>query len=231
MFGIFRRSPPKTTESSTLSTPASRAAAEPPGGFTIQQQRDRAADELVGLCRGVLADGVVTAHEAQFIKDWIERNAHVATEYPFNYLYRALHNALADGVLDPEEESDLLGTLTALVGGEVYATTREQVIASLSSTLPLCDPAPKIIFPEARFVVTGTFAFGPRAKVVEAIEERGGRVIPAVTKKMDFLVIGEIGSQAWRHSSYGRKIEKAVSLRDEGTPIRIVSEPHWTTHL
>lgn len=187
-----------------------RLGAEPPANFTLRQQRDRAADELIGLCRGVLADGHVSSGEAQFIRDWIERHAHVATEYPFNYLYQRLASALSDGVLDPEEESDLLGTLTGLVGGETYTSTRDQVIASLSTTLPICTPPPP---------------------VVAEIEKRGGEVRPSVTKKTTYLVIGEIGSQAWKHSSYGRKIEAAVALRDGGAPLRILAEPHWVAQL
>jgi NAD-dependent DNA ligase len=208
-----------------------RVSDEPRASFTLRQQRDRAADELVGLCRGVLADGEVSASEAKFIRDWIERNAHLATEYPFNYLYRSLHAALADGVLDPEEESDLLGTLSALVGGEIHVQAREQVIASLATTLPLCTPSPALEFEGRLFVVTGTFAFGPRASVVGAIEQRGGTVRPSLTKAANYLVIGEIGSQAWKHSSYGRKIEQAVKLRDEGGQLRIVAEPHWASFL
>ena len=49
-----------------------RLGAEPSANFTLRQQRDRAADELIGLCRGVLADGHVSSGEAQFIRDWIE---------------------------------------------------------------------------------------------------------------------------------------------------------------
>jgi hypothetical protein len=208
-----------------------RVDAEPPAHFTLRQQRDRAADELVGLCRGVLADGAVSSQEARFLLDWCERNAHLGSEYPFNYLYRALHGALTDGVLDPEEEADLLGTLVALIGGETHVQARDQVIASLSTTLPLCQPAPPVEFSGSAFVVTGTFAYGPRASVTEAILARGGDVKPTVTKKVDYLVIGEIGSQAWKHSSWGRKIEAAVALRDQGARLRIVSEPHWVAHL
>lgn len=208
-----------------------KVEAEPPAHFTLRQQRDRAADELVGLCRGVLADGAVSSQEARFLLDWCERNAHLGSEYPFNYLYRALHGALTDGVLDPEEEADLLGTLLALIGGEAHIQARDQVIASLSTTLPLCNPAPPIEFSGSAFVVTGTFAYGPRASVAEVIRARGGEVKPTVTKKVDYLVIGEIGSQAWKHSSWGRKIEAAVALRDQGARLRIVSEPHWANHL
>jgi NAD-dependent DNA ligase len=208
-----------------------RVSDEPPAQFNLRQQRDRAADELVGICRGILCDGAVSSQEAQFVRNWIERHAHLATDYPFNYLYRSLHAALTDGVIDPDEEADLLSSLTALVGGETAVQTREQTIASLATTLPLCSPPPKIEFAGRTFVVTGTFAYGPRALVTAAIADRGGTVKPAISKKVDFLVIGEIGTQAWRHSSYGRKIEQAVALRDEGAALRIVAEPHWAQHL
>lgn len=222
---------PLTEDRAMLRIFRPRVDTEPPVNFSLRQQRDRAADELVGLCRGVLADGAVSSQEARFLLDWCERNAHLAGDYPFKYLYRALHGALADGVLDSEEEADLLGTLTALVGGETHVQARNQVIASLSTTLPLCRPAPRIEFSGRTFVVTGTFAYGARANVTKAIHDRGGEVKGTITKKVNYLVIGEIGSQAWKHSAWGRKIEQAVGLRDQGAALRIVSEPHWSTYL
>jgi hypothetical protein len=41
------------------------------------------------------------------------------------------------------------------------------------------------------------------------------------------LVIGEIGSQDWLHSTHGRKIEKAIEYNDTGAKIAIVPEKHW----
>lgn len=67
--------------------------------------------------------------------------------------------------------------------------------------------------------------------MVEAIEARAGISSATVSKRVNFLVIGEVGSQAWRHSSYGRKIEAAIDLRESGTPIRIISESHWHAAL
>ncbi len=215
-----------------------RAAALPPGErlrqdapthFNRQQQQDRAADELLGLCRGMLADGVVTAQEAHFLKDWIERNAIHAQVFPFDIVYRQLQSAMCDGVLDEDEERDLLSTLVNLVGGEHRGGLPGS--PSLASTLPLCDPAPPIHFPGSIFVVTGTFAFGPRRQVVDALEARQATAAGTVSKKVNYLVIGEVGSQAWRHSSYGRKIEAAVELREQGVPLRIISEPHWRSAL
>jgi hypothetical protein len=114
--------------------------------------------------------------------NWCERNAHLGSEYPFNYLYFALHGALTDGVLDPEEEADLLGSLVALIGGETHVQAMDQVITSLLTTLPLGQPAPPVEFSGSAFAVTGAFAFGPRATVTQAIISRGGDVETTVTK-------------------------------------------------
>jgi len=46
----------------------------------------------------------------------------------------------------------------------------------------------------------------------------------------DYLVIGEIGSSNWVHSSFGRKIEKAMELKEKGR-ISIVSEKHMQEFL
>jgi hypothetical protein len=53
-----------------------------------------------------------------------------------------------------------------------------------------------------------------------------------VTLRTSFLVIGTFGSEDWAHSSFGRKIEKAMDLRRRGvSSIRIVGEDHWATAL
>ncbi len=208
---------------------AARLRAEPPTSFNLKQQQDRAADELLGICRGMLSDGAITSQEAHFLRDWIERNAIHASAFPFDIVYRQLMTAMSDGVLDEDEERDLLSTLVNLVGGEHHSGASGQ--SSLATSLPLCTPYPTIAFANAVFVVTGTFAFGPRRQVIDAIEARGATTAGNLSKKVNYLVIGEIGSQAWRHSSYGRKIEAAVALREEGAPVRIVAEPHWRTAL
>ena len=64
--------------------------------MTRQRRGDRLVDELIGLCRGVLADGHVCKAEAQFLADWLARNAAVAHVYPFNKLIELLE---VDGAL------------------------------------------------------------------------------------------------------------------------------------
>lgn len=201
----------------------------PSGAMTLQRRQDRAADEMLGLCRGLLADGHVSQQEAEFLRDWIERNAEFVSHYPFNRLYGVLSQILADGVIDDDESADLHDTLIRFVGGEAFDAGAE--VSARSSLLPVDVPEPGIVHVDMSFVVTGTFSFGARSLVIDEIQRLGGRVAGSPSRKTNFVVIGELGSRDWINSNAGRKILTAVELRDAGHPIAIVSERHWLEHL
>ena len=191
---------------------------------------DRKIDELIGICRGVIADNTTNIQEAKFLLKWVESNYKVANFYPFNVLYSRLGEMLKDGILDDEEQKELLEIMTALTGGELIIEDRS--IESMSSTLPLCEPEPIITIKGSSFVFTGVFTTGPRKKLSQLVVEIGGIIHDGVKKETNFLVIGDIGSLDWAHSSFGRKIEKAVELRDiKKSGIAIVSERHWARYL
>lgn len=82
--------------------------------------------------------------------------------------------------------------------------------AESSSELPFCRPAPDVAFPGSVFVMTGKF--GPRAACQAETEQFGGVCKPDVTQETNYLVIGTFGSRDWKHSSFGRKVQKAVNL-------------------
>ena len=52
-----------------------------------------------------------------------------------------------------------------------------------------------------------------------------------VTQNIHYLIIGSIGSDDWIHSSFGRKIEKALQFKKQGKNIIIISEDHWTKYI
>ena len=57
------------------------------------------------------------------------------------------------------------------------------------------------------------------------VTKNGGLISGNVTKKINYLVIGTLSSRDWKFSSHGRKIEKAISYRDdEGVELEIISE-------
>jgi NAD-dependent DNA ligase len=65
----------------------------------------------------------------------------------------------------------------------------------------------------------------------ETITELGGILVESVTQETDYLVVGELCSPDWVHTTFGRSIENAVVLREEGALIAIVSEEHWVNSL
>ncbi|MCZ6503034.1 MAG: NAD-dependent DNA ligase, partial [Gammaproteobacteria bacterium] len=78
--------------------------------------QDRLIDELIGISRGVIADGVVDEKEAIFIGQWIENHREIADSWPVNVLYVRLTEMLKDGVLSEDEQKELLETLRDLTG-------------------------------------------------------------------------------------------------------------------
>lgn len=185
----------------------------------------RQIDELVGLARGVAADGDINRAEAEFLQRWLAANVAISQQPLIRTLYERINEALADGVLDDEEKASLLETLGSFSNrdfelGEVLK----------SSTLPLCDPPPTLSFTGRTYCFTGTFIYGQRKACERAVVERGG-VSGGLSRKTEVLVIGAYATDSWKHSTFGNKILQASEWRDEGRPISIVSEEHWTRHL
>jgi NAD-dependent DNA ligase len=77
---------------------------------------------------------------------------------------------------------------------------------------------------DKHFVLTGEFSYGTRSSVLDFIVSKGGIVDDQVKKCTQFVVIGSLGSQAWKNGVYGSKIKKAMELKDKGQDIELVAE-------
>lgn len=195
--------------------------------FNSLRRADRDIAEMLGLLKGVLADGVVTEAEATLLREWTRAHPDAVSVWPGNVLAARLTSIFLDGVVDKEEQADLADLLAAIVGGNAGVAYGQ----STSTDLPLTQPEPDILLSGHSFVLTGKFAMGPRSACERLVVDRNGHCLGTVTKSLDFLVIGEFGSRDWIQSSHGRKIEKAVSYQNEGSRIAIVSEQHWAKFL
>lgn len=185
----------------------------------------RQVDELIGLARGLVADGSVNAAEIQFLEKWLVANLAISHQPLLGTLYERVREILSDGHVDEEECRDLFSALNAFARGDF-----ELGEAAKSTSIPLCSPAPSLRFEGAIYCFTGTFTFGQRKHCEEATNARGA-LCASLTKKTDFLVIGSYATESWKHSSFGNKILKAVAMRDAGVAISIVSEEHWNAQL
>lgn len=191
----------------------------------LENNVSKAIDQLSGICSGILADGIVSEAEAQFFSDYVRKFSVYEPVWPFTDILARVERIFADGRCDDDEREELKSVMEALCGYGQETKPDE----TYSSTLPLDEPQPTpIVFPDRNFVVTGRFAFGTRRKVTEAISSLGGIATDsAPMRQTHYLVIGLFASRDWANTNYGRKIERAVELRDCGSGISIISEEHW----
>lgn len=192
---------------------------------TRRLERDCA--EMLGLAKGVLADGTITVAEADLVRDWAGQHPDAMGQWPINALKARLDRAFADGRIDEAEREDLSALLAAIVGGTAGMVGGE----GATTALPLDQPQPALAWTGSVFVFTGKFAFGPREACQEQVVRRGAICEDNVTRRCRYLVLGTFGSRDWVQTPFGRKIEKAVKYREAGQPLAIVSEDHWAESL
>lgn len=195
--------------------------------FNANRRAERDISELLGLLKGILADGSVTAQEAAFVRDWITSHPDATRRWPVSAICDRVEAIFADGQVDANERDDLRQLFEGIVGGKVTMELRDQDGAAM----PFDAPPPTIAWTGSLFVFTGQFAYGTRRTCEGEVLERGGRCAANVTRDADYLVIGTFGSRDWVHTSFGRKIQKAVEYRAKGLPLRIVGEDHWAASL
>ena len=190
--------------------------------FNRKSIDDRQIDTLIGISKGLLADGKVDQAESEFLLTWLIQSRQTTENPVIINLLEKVSSFLEDDVLDADESAELFSILSRISGekaeiGELAKTT----------SLPLCEPAPEIVFKDQVFVFTGTCAYGTRKECQSVVEELGGIHTRNVTKSLNYLVLGTYVTDSWIHENYGRKIEKAMKYRDDGVPLSIVSEQHW----
>lgn len=197
-------------------------------GATHARLLARATDQLLGICSGISADGQLHDTEIQFLSTWLAENKQVSATYPGRLIAERVSDVLADGVITASERTDLLETLKAITGHDFFSTG--SAAAEPASIIPY-DDEPHIIYPGMAFCFTGRFLYGTRAKCERTILALGGTAVDSVSRKLDYLIVGSLIEPTWRHTSYGRKILRAIELIDEGHGIAVINEKSWTDAL
>lgn len=191
------------------------------------RRTERDLSELLGVAKGMLADGVVNEAEAEYLARWGTNHPDALQHWPTNLIFTRLQQYFADGRIDEMERGELYEVLTCLVGGTASLLLGYEA----ATTLPLDVPPPAVVWPNETYVFTGRFAYGSRGVCERAVCDRGGSCERTITRRTGFLVIGTFGSEDWRHSAYGEKIQRAVELRSKGAAVRIIGEDHWASAL
>lgn len=191
-----------------------------------QRRVEQGLAEMLGLVRGVIADGTVSQDEAHRLSDWARENPEIATRYPANLLSRRLERIFQDGRLDGRERKRLAAMLTQLA-----ETTTAGGGYSLATDLPLTQPAPEVIFEGQTFVFGGEMAYGPLHACEREVIDLGGLCERTVSRRTDYIVIGSLAAGDWSQSAFGGLIDDVVQYRTRGIPIAVITEEHWAAAL
>jgi len=108
---------------------------DPPLQGTEQNRiRRREISEMLGICRGIIVDGLVSAAEVEFLKNWLCTHPQAAGAFPGSVIAARLNRIYADGVVSDEERADLFSLLQDVTGQETTADTT--VPTTLHSIIP-----------------------------------------------------------------------------------------------
>jgi hypothetical protein len=195
--------------------------------FNRARRAERDLSEFLGLAKGLLADGEISASECDAAARWIDTHRDAVEQWPLNLLSDRISQIYRDGQIEEAERAELAELLSSIVGGTAGVILGEDA----ATDLPLDVPPPTFVWEDAVVVFTGKFAFGTRADCQRAVAKLGAECEPSITRGTKYLVIGTFGSRDWVHTSFGRKIQKAVEYRDEAGSPYIVGEDHWVQCL
>lgn len=182
---------------------------------------------LSGLVHGIMADGVITDSEVHVLQKWVEDNDFLCGTYPFDEINSLLTDILADGKIDTDERATLMAFFSNLIEFNNSYNLVEADYVDLRTTYSvdgICAVCPEITIPGNLFCFTGESYKGTRKELTETITNLGGVFRSSVSKKTNYLVVGNAGNPCWAYACYGRKIEEAVRLRKEGFQVVIVNE-------
>jgi len=180
---------------------------------------------LQGICHGILSDGEVADTEIYKLEEWVIENEHLNSYYPYDEIRSLILSITSDHKIDHEER--LLLTAFFHQFADIHTlSTKDHIEEATANTKisALCTSEPNISFDGTIFCFTGVMKRGIRKDIEEKVIQLGGQISDTLTRKTDYLIVGDNGNQAWAFACYGRKVEKALNLRKEGHTIMIVHE-------
>lgn len=184
-------------------------------------------NEFLGLISGIVSDNIINAQELKYILGWISTHEDVINHPITKDVSIKVVEFTKIKSPSPEEKSALLTFFKKTTGtnfGETGAATTEPLDHFV-------DHIESMTHTNARICFTGVFKKGSRKEVEAIATNLGATTRKDPSKSIDYVIIGSQVSQDWKHTSFGRKIQKAVELRDGGHPLFILTEKHWLSFV
>lgn len=158
---------------------------------------------------------------------FIERLPIAKQGWPGKPLAARLQTILEDGQISEEEILDLSMFLNHTGVSHISLTG-----SASCGVMTLCvDEVENLDLTNKNICLTGRFVTGTRESCIRLLKANGSKWTSKVIQATDYLILGSTPNKQWIHSSYGRKIEDAIRLKESGHPIKIITEYDWDLTL
>ncbi len=172
---------------------------------SIYSKKTLKVQVLQGIIRAITADGKVTLEELTNLKRWLMRNTSLRGSYPYDKILKITNVMLKQGFITFDEQESVSKQLKELI-------------------TPVKNTNEKFVLKNRVFCLSGEFKHGSKEKITYLLEKEGAIAKSSISKKVDYLFVGDLGSPAWKYGNIGGKIVKAQKLQDNGEKIKIISE-------
>jgi hypothetical protein len=179
---------------------------------------------LHAIVGGIVADGHISEAELRGLSSWLQDHEHLKSCWPYDEIDSIITVVLSDKTIDEQEHKILKDLFSEFIAVLDDRTIVSPSIAEGATIVGLCTACPEIDFKDANFCFTGASTRYTRANLTKIVTSLGGQVVPTMSAKVKYLVIGADGNPCWAYACYGRKVEKAVELRKSGARLLIIHE-------
>jgi len=184
-------------------------------------------NEFLGLISGIVADDKINEDEFKYLVEWLRGHEELVDDVTVCGVVKKLIEVSELDIITGKDEQELLMFLKQTAGIRFLETGSTDV----HPMDHIADTIESMEHEGARICFTGVFDAGAR-KEVEAIANNLGAITrKAPSKSIDYVIIGSQVSPDWKHTSFGRKIQKAVELRECGHPLIILTERQWSQFI
>ena len=160
---------------------------------------------LNGILDGITCNQKENQKEVDNLNIWLKQNDYLKDVYPYDKIFFEVSKVLEDGVLSKEESNYILSVFNEIVH-------------------PDFNNDENIDFDGKTFCLTGEFKCATKQEISKKLQELGGIEKSVVSAKINYLIVGGVGSDAWKFGKIGGKQAKAQELNEKGANIKIIDE-------
>lgn len=160
---------------------------------------------LNGILDGIVCNQKVNQKEIENLNIWLRQNDYLKDVYPYDKVLLEVNKVLEDGILTEEESNYIFDIFNEIVN-------------------PDFNDYENIDFNGKTFCLTGEFKCATKQEISKKLQELGGIEKTGVSSKLDYLIVGGVGSDAWKFGKIGGKQAKAQELNEKGANIKIIDE-------